>query len=645
MVSCFPKGGKTDGFHPGKQNSLREIPFCGCFGRHPGVLYPRASLTTPRRKKWKVKRNPESEGEFVMFLKTPAEINRNYKSFKRFLCIIETAAAYGFRELAESLDTKKRFHFYEKPELIGCSRPRKLRMLLEELGPTFVKFGQILSTRTDLLPPDYTAELAKLTENVTPFPQEEAVRILTEELGAPPEELFREFDRVSIAAASIGQVHAAVTMDGTPVVIKIQRPGISGIIRVDLEIMGFIARKLEQYNELIARYEPVRIVEEFSYALGRELNYQYEAANLLRFYKNMNGKNGIVVPKLFLEYTTTRVMTMERIFGDSASRVLVSRELQAKYDLPGLARLGVNSLLSQIFEYGFFHADPHPGNIFLLTDNRIAFIDFGMMGRITEAERSNFIKIFDYMLRGQISLMTDSVLRMTISGTFTGRRENLERDIADLVDENINLPLDRLSASHILQELMILLNRYELALKPNLYLMFKSMISIEHVGRAFDPRLKIVEMVKPFIRRIKLKKLNPMLYLRRFFDDLDDNMAMIQNFPKSFRTILRKVENGDLTLRVEHHRLDDIEQTLYVTGERLSRSMLVMALVIASALVIVAKVPPFWNEIPLIGMTGFAVSAIVSVLILIDDHKQRRKFLRDRALRKKLQERANRRIS
>ena len=370
-------------------------------------------------------------------------------------------------------------------------------MLLEELGPTFVKFGQILSTRTDLLPPDYTAELAKLTENVTPFPQEEAVRILTEELGAPPEELFREFDRVSIAAASIGQVHAAVTMDGTPVVIKIQRPGISGIIRVDLEIMGFIARKLEQYNELIARYEPVRIVEEFSYALGRELNYQYEAANLLRFYKNMNGKNGIVVPKLFLEYTTTRVMTMERIFGDSASRVLVSRELQAKYDLPGLARLGVNSLLSQIFEYGFFHADPHPGNIFLLTDNRIAFIDFGMMGRITEAERSNFIKIFDYMLRGQISLMTDSVLRMTISGTFTGRRENLERDIADLVDENINLPLDRLSASHILQELMILLNRYELALKPNLYLMFKSMISIEHVGRAFDPRLKIVEMVKP----------------------------------------------------------------------------------------------------------------------------------------------------
>ncbi len=580
-----------------------------------------------------------------MLLKTPAEINRNYKSFKRFLCIIETAAAYGFRELAESLDTKKRFHFYEKPELIGCSRPRKLRMLLEELGPTFVKFGQILSSRTDLLPPDYTAELAKLTENVTPFPQEEAVRILTEELGAPPEELFREFDRVSIAAASIGQVHAAVTMDGTPVVIKIQRPGISGIIRVDLEIMGFIARKLEQYNELIARYEPVRIVEEFSYALGRELNYQYEAANLLRFYKNMNGKNGIVVPKLFLEYTTTRVMTMERIFGDSASRVLVSRELQAKYDLPGLARLGVNSLLSQIFEYGFFHADPHPGNIFLLTDNRIAFIDFGMMGRITEAERSNFIKIFDYMLRGQISLMTDSVLRMTISGTFTGRRENLERDIADLVDENINLPLDRLSASHILQELMILLNRYELALKPNLYLMFKSMISIEHVGRAFDPRLKIVEMVKPFIRRIKLKKLNPMLYLRRFFDDLDDNMAMIQNFPKSFRTILRKVENGDLTLRVEHHRLDDIEQTLYVTGERLSRSMLVMALVIASALVIVAKVPPFWNEIPLIGMTGFAVSAIVSVLILIDDHKQRRKFLRDRALRKKLQERANRRIS
>lgn len=627
--TCGPK--KVRGF---SFSRLFQVSFGSIVIRKPGFF--------PEREKVNGTRN--AEGEFVMFFKTPSEINRNYKSFKRFLCIIETAAAYGFRELAESLDTKKRFHFYEKPELIGCSRPRKLRMLLEELGPTFVKFGQILSTRTDLLPPDYTAELAKLTENVTPFPQEEVVRILTEELGRPPEEVFREFDRVSLAAASIGQVHSAVTQEGKPVVIKIQRPGIREIIRVDLEIMSFIARKLEQYNDVIAKYEPVRIVEEFSYALGRELNYQFEAANLLRFYKNMNGKNGIVVPKLYLEYTTPKVMTMERIYGDSAARVLGSPELREKYDLPRLAERGVNSLLSQIFEYGFFHADPHPGNIFLLTENRIAFIDFGMMGRISETERSNFIKIFDYMLRGQISLMTDSVLRMTITGTFSGRRDDLERDIADLVDENINLPLDRLSASHILQELMILLNRYELALKPNLYLMFKSMISIEHVGRAFDPDLKIVEMVKPFIRRIKLKKLNPMIYFHRFFDDLDDNITMVQNLPKSLRTILRKAENGDLTLRVEHHHLDDIEQTLYVTGERLSRSMLVMALVIASALVIVAKVPPFWNEIPVIGMTGFAVSAIVSVLILIDDHNQRKKFLRERALRKKMQEKASRRV-
>lgn len=590
--------------------------------------------------------NPEFlEGEFFMFFKTPSEINRNYKSFKRFLCIIETAASYGFQDLTENLDAKNRFHFCENSDLAGCSRPQKLRMLLEDLGPTFVKLGQILSTRTDLLPPDYIAELIKLTENVTPFPPEEVVRIIAAELGKPPEELFLQFDHEPLAAASIGQVHAATVKDGTPVVVKIQRPGIREIIAVDLEIMTFIARKLEQYNEVIAKFEPVRIVDEFSYSLSRELNYQYEAANLLRFHKNMSGQEGIVVPRLYLEYTTGRVMTMERIFGDSATQVLASPELQEKYDLVHVAELGVNSLLSQIFEFGFFHADPHPGNIFLMEEDRIAFIDFGMMGRITEAERNNFIKIFDYMLRGQISLMTDSVLRMTITGSFIGKRDDLVRDIADLVDENINLPLDRLSASHILQELMTLLNRYELALKPNLYMMFKAFISIEHVGRAFDPELKIVEMVKPFIRRVKLKKLNPMIYIRRFFDDLDDNLMMLQNLPKSLRTIMRKAENGDLTLRVEHHHLDDIEQTLYVTGERLSRSMLVMALVIGSALVIVAKVPPFWKEIPLIGMTGFAISGIVSVLILVDDHIQRKKFLRERELRKKLQEKANRRVT
>ncbi len=574
-----------------------------------------------------------------MFFKAPSEINREYKSFKRFWRIIETAAAYGFQDLTENFTVGRKIHWHENPALAGRSRPEKLRLLLEELGPTFVKLGQILSTRADLVSVEYAEELAKLTEKVTAFPIDEVRSIIRKELGKDPGDLFREFEEQPLAAASIGQVHAAVLQDGTPVVVKVQRPGIRQKIEVDLEIMLFIARKLEQYNETLARYEPVRIVEEFAYSLKRELNYLFEAANLLRFRKNMADSEGLVVPRLYLEYTTVRVMTMERIFGDSAAQVLKSEEIRNKYDLIHISELGVNSLLSQIFEHGFFHADPHPGNLFLLEGNRIAFVDFGMMGRVSEQERGNFVKIVDYMLRGQISLMTDTALRMTISGKFTGRREDLERDISDLVDENINLPLERLSVSHILEELMELFNRYELALKPNLYLMFKALISIEQLGRTFNPQLRIVEMVQPFVRKLKWKSLNPVPYIRHFLDDLDDNLQSLQNLPKSLRGLLHKVEHGDLTLRVEHHRLDDIEETLYVTGERLSRSMLVSALVIGSGLVIVAKIPPFWGDVPLIGLLGFMISGVLSIIILFADHKQRWKFLKERERRKRLQNR------
>lgn len=572
-----------------------------------------------------------------MRFRVPSEITRDYRSFKRFLGILETTAAYGFYDLAEQIHPLKT-RLRPDHALAGRSRPEKLRMLFEELGPTFIKLGQILSTRSDLISPEYARELAKLTEKVSPFPLEKVREIIRRELGKEPEEIFREFSPEPLAAASIGQVHAAVLADGTAVVVKVRRPGVDELIATDLEIMFYIARKLENFNASLARLRPVRIVEEFAYSLRRELNYQFEAANLLRFTRNMSGSEGLVIPRLYLDYTTTRVLTMERVFGDSAAKVLEDEAVRRKYNLQRIAELGVNSLLSQIFEYGFFHADPHPGNIFLLEKDRFAFIDFGMMGRVSEEERHDFVKIIDYMLRGQISLMTDTALRMTISGCFTGSRLDLERDVGDLVDENINMPLDKLSVSHILEELMEMFNKYELSLKPNLYMMFKALITIEHLGRTFHPQLRIVEMVKPFVQKLKMRTLNPVPYVRRFFDTLGENISSLQNMPQTIRNISGKLEHGDLTLRVEHHRLNDIEETLYVTGERMSRSLLISALLIGSALIIVAKIPPFWGEIPVIGTFGFCVSGLLSIVVLLDDYRKRKLFLRDRLRRKRLEE-------
>ena len=475
-----------------------------------------------------------------------------------------------------------------------------------------------------------------MTEHVPPFPLDQVETIIQQEFGRPVSELFRAFSAEPLAAASIGQVHAATLPDGMEVVVKVRRPGIVETINTDLEIMRFIAQKMEEYSEAFARMEPTRIVSEFAYSLRRELNYRAEAANLLLFRKNMAGTPHMKVPALIDELSAGQVLTMERIYGDSVAAILADPEKQARYDLKFLAEVGVNSLLSQIFEYGFFHADPHPGNIFIQPGNILVFIDFGMMSRVSLAERNDFVKVVDYLLHDEISLMIDCALRMTISGKFAGSRDELERDAADLVDENINLPLEKISVARILERLLALFDKYHMALKPNLYMLFKALITIERIGRSFDPQLKIVEMVEPFIRKMKLRGFDPRGHLRRFLDNFGENLTALERLPLSLRDVMAKFEEGRLTLRVEHHRLNDIEETLYVTGERVSRSLLVSALLVGSALLVVAKIPPYWGEnTSLIGMFGFLIAGGLSLIILSADHRQRRNGLKERARRKR----------
>ena len=344
------------------------------------------------------------------------------------------------------------------------------------------------------------------------------------------------------------------------------------------------------------------------------------------------------LPEVFFEYTTGSVMTMEYIHGCSASRIQQEPELRSRYDLKALAENGVNAFFNQIFVSGFFHADPHPGNLIITDDGKICFIDFGMMGRIGSAERRIFLRTLECMLKNDIPGMVDLALKMTVSSEFTGTRAALERDAAGLVDANINLPMERLSIARILRELMQLLRDHGLALRPDLYLMFKALITIEQLGRDFDPQLKIVDMLKPFLLRVKIQALDPSKVLQRFINDLGENISSLQDLPQTVSSVIRKVDNGELSFQVEHHRLNDIEETLYLTGERLSRSLLLTALFLGSALIIVAKIPPVWNGIPLPGMGGFCISGVLSIYALWSDHRQRIRFLKKRTEAKLAQE-------
>lgn len=567
-------------------------------------------------------------------------LNRDLRSIRRFWTIVETVGACGFRELADTYFPEGAKGFFrrrkqDRPELRGLDRPAKLRRLLEELGPTFVKFGQILSTRPDLIGPVWAGELRQLTENVAPFPFAEVKAIIERETGRKTDEIFSRLEEKPLAAASIGQVHEGILLgDGARVVVKVRRPGIAEVIEQDLEIMRFIAVRIEESGGALARFRPVRIVEEFARSLGRELDYMIEAANLNRFAADSRDDAHIKVPQVYFEYTTTEVMVMEFIEGDSAAKVQNSPELRKKYDLEKIAEYGVNSLLHQIFAAGFFHADPHPGNILLLPDGRLCFIDFGMMGRINADERRIFLRALSCMMENDIPRMVDFALKMTLNSRPSGSRAALERDAADLVDANLNLPLEKLSLAKILTDLMKMLETHDLALRPDLYMMFKSLITIEQLGKDFSPGLKIVDMLKPFLAKMKLEEIDPRRILRRFVSDLGENIGFAQELPGSLYAIVRKLETGEISWRVEHRGLNEIEETLYVTGERLSRSLLLAALFLGSALVIVAKIPPLWNGVPLPGIAGFLVSGVLSVHILWSDHRQRTKFLRDREKRK-----------
>ena len=580
------------------------------------------------------------EGRMKKLLTRGMKFNRDLRFIRRFWTIVETVGAYGFNELADTLFPDRGPGIFRRirparRDLRGLDRPAKLRRLLEELGPTFVKLGQILSTRPDVTGPVYAAELRRLTEHVTPFPFAEVKTIIERETGKKIGEIFSQLDETPLAAASIGQVHAGILRkDNSRVVVKVRRPGIVEVIEQDLDIMRFIASRLDEPDSPLARFRPVQIVNEFSHSLHRELDYMIEAANLNRFASDCEKDPHIKVPRVYFEYTSTSVMVMEFIDGDSASKVQNSPELRKKYDLEKIAEYGVDSLLNQIFVAGFFHADPHPGNIILLPDGRLCFIDFGMMGRIDAAERRIFLRALNCMLENDIPRMVDFALKMTLNNHFSGSRAALERDAADLVDANLNLPLEKLSLARILTDLLKMLREHGLALRPDLYMMFKSLITIEQLGRDFSPQLKIVDMVRPFLAGMKVEELDPRRVLKRFVSDLSENIEFAQDLPASLHAIVRKLEAGEISWRVEHHRLNEIEETLYVTGERLSRSLLLTALFLGSALVIVAKIPPLWNGIPLPGIAGFLISGILSVYVLWSDHRQRMKFLRDREKRR-----------
>ncbi|MBC8317827.1 MAG: AarF/ABC1/UbiB kinase family protein [Desulfobulbaceae bacterium] len=547
--------------------------------------------------------------------------SRTYRNLGRYREILTILFKYGFGELIDTLKIEQYLEislqmlFKKQPKNIEkLSRPERIRLVFEELGPTFIKFGQILSTRPDLIPYEYAKELEKLQDDVPPFEYNEIRRIIWEDFGQSLDAVFQSFEEKPMAAASIGQVHRATLGNGEEVVVKVQRPDIRKIIEVDLEIMLHLGYLMERHLEEFEIQNPTRLVSIFARIIEKEINYKIEASNIERFGRQFLDNPTIYIPKVYHDLTTTHVITMEYVKGVKASEIVTLRN--EGYDLVEIADRGAALLMDQFFVQGFFHADPHPGNILILPDNVICYVDFGMMGRISRRERHDFADLIMYIVRRNEKKVVDVILKLVeVRGNVA--RSELESDVAELIDSYLDLPLKHLEVGPIMQQLLEMVSRHKLCLKPNLYLVVKSAATVEGLGRVLNPDFEIVAHAEPFIKKLQIQRYHPQNIAGDLLESGAEMFELMKEIPGEMREILRLTRQGRIKIEFEHRGLEALLTHLDRTSNRIAFAIVLAAQVIGSALIVLADVPPKWNGIPVIGLLGFLVAVLMGFWLLI----------------------------
>jgi ubiquinone biosynthesis protein len=548
-------------------------------------------------------------------------VGRTYRNLNRYRQILAILFKYGFGDLIELLKIEQYIEVGlqlissdKRNRFEKLSRAERIRMAIEELGPTYIKLGQILSTRPDLIPADFRRELSKLQDRVPSFSFSEAKKIIEAEIGSPLEELFDFFDEQSFASASIGQVHRAGLLDGEIVAVKVQRPGIKKIIEVDLEIMLHLAMLMERNIKEIALYRPVKITEEFARTLEKEIDYTIEATSMERFARQFLDDPAIYIPKVFRDTTTERVITMELVEGIKVSEI--DKLEEAGLDRKKITACGAEFYLKQIFNYGFFHADPHPGNIFVLPDNIICLLDFGMTGSVDRQTREDFVDLIDSIVHRHESRATQVLLKLTYWDDEPDIRM-LEKDVADFMGQHLYKPLKDIEIGKLLNHLLEITSRHRLMISPDLFLMMKTLTTIEGVALMLDPDFDMISQTVPFVKRVKFARFYP----ERIAGDIihlgSEMLRFVQQFPKDMLEITRLVRQQKLSFKMEHKGLETMLATHDQISNRISFSIIIAALIIGSALIVISETPPLFYGISLIGIILFSGAAIMGIWLLI----------------------------
>ena len=504
----------------------------------------------------------------------------------------------------------------EASEIAHLEPQQRARLAFEQLGPTFVKLGQMLSTREDLLPPTWTTELAQLHSHVAPVPFDDLLPQVEQALGRSPFEVFSDLEREPYAAASIAQVHRAKLASGTPVILKIRRPGIEAKIDADLRILERLASLAEREIPEVRRYRPVQVVGQLRGSLERELDLAVEARNTERFARNFADDLNILVPRVYWEWTSSAMNVQEHIEGIRGNDLVAIDN--AGLDRKVLAARGADAVLKMILVDGFFHADPHPGNVMYLRGNRIALIDFGMVGRLSPVRRRQIVDLLAGLARHDEEAMLEVLLDWR--GDDFVDEARLANDLGEFVFDYADMQLKDLKIGVLLRKVSAILREHSIVLPVDLTLMFKALISLEGLGRQYDPEFRLIERAKPFLDSAIRERYQPAEAARRAQETLSDFFGLVTSMPRDLARLVKDARHGRMRVDLDLKRLDSFGHRLHSAINRATIGIMTASLVVGSSIVMTVAEGPTLFGVPMLtffGLLGYMIAFVNSLWIIL----------------------------
>ncbi len=552
-------------------------------------------------------------------------IRRTYRNVNRVRQIVNVLLKYGFGKLVDQLHLNRFVPFRKRlrsfgqwPPLKSPTSAERLRMAFAELGPSFIKLAQLLATRPDLVTKQFADEFKKLQDNVPAFPTADAIAIIESETRSSIGAVFAYFDREPVAAASIAQVYHGRLIDGSDVIIKVQRPGIEEQIETDINILTSVAQLMERYIPETNFFNPSGIVDEFARTVRKELDFMEEARNCSRFGRNFEGHPDVYIPRVFNTYTTDKILVLEMIRGVRIDDIAGITGLGL--DRKRLAKIGVDAYFKQVLEDGFFHADPHAGNIFAMPDGRIGFMDFGIVGRVTAEMRETMANTFLALIHKDFDRLIEQYVELGLVPEhidFDVFRREFRSDLSDFLEPLYGMALKDLNFAEYMDTVTRLAIKHNLKVPSDLILVNKAMLILENLGRELDPEFDFISAAEPYATKIIGERVRPGKIFERARKNVMDVSDFFVLFPKQMKQIIRKVLKDDIHIKMTHIGLDRLIRDMDRSSNRISFSMIISAILLSSAIMHGMGVGPTFHGMSVLGFTAFGFAFIMGIWLII----------------------------